>query len=59
MSDDKSVVDKFQKLGVLKNDIECYKCMGNIHKLVTRKRNKDGNDLLSWRCEKINCYQFV
>lgn len=59
MSDDKSVIDRLQKLGVLKNDIECNKCSGITHKLVTRKRNKDGNDLLSWRCEKCQTYNSV
>ena len=59
MSDDKVVIEKLQNLGILKKDVECKKCSGKIHQFVTRKRNKDGNNLCSWRCKKCQTYQSV
>jgi hypothetical protein len=47
------------KIGILKKKIECLKCGEPINNLVKRKRNKDGNELMSWRCSKCQTYKSV
>jgi hypothetical protein len=57
MSDEKDLIMEFQKLGILKKKIECLKFGQPINNLVKRKRNKDVNELMSWRCSKCQTYK--
>ena len=37
----------------------CNKCKSNDFKLVKRKRNKEGNTVLYWRCKKTKCASYL
>ena len=54
-----TLTKKLQGLNILKKNIECVKCKEKIENLVKRKRDKDGNEMLSWRCKKCQSYKSV
>ena len=54
--DNKNLIDKFVKMGIL--SYRCSeKCESDI-KLVVRKRNENGNELLSLRCSNGKCQKY-
>ena len=59
MQEDKELIKELQKKGMLKKKVVCAKCGENVDNLVKRKRNKDGNELMSWRCKKCQTYKSV
>lgn len=54
----KNTINKFQDLNIFVKNPSCV-CGSFDLKLVQRKRNKDGNELISWRCIKCQKYKSV
>ena len=56
---DYSLIKKLQSYGILKTTIKCTKCGMNVDRVVTRKRDKCGAEIISWRCLKCQAYKSI
>ena len=53
------LITKLQNFGILKKKIKCSKCNEDVERLVKRKRDKNGNEIISWRCKKCQSYKSI